>query len=341
MNRKFLNSIFLLFTLICLTACDDDPIEDNDKPSGPEVVDYSQDENWMIRGQNTNYPIDVFYIYPTAYFPRDNETNPPLYCEIDNLSMRICAPAEYVLQARFFEDMANMYVPWYRQADALGVIDVGQEKLDAIVRALPYVDIRAAFDYYIKHFNQGRPFILTGDSQGSIVAKMLLEDYMADHPEVMERMIVSYPLGYSFEKSYFEKNKHLKFAEGETDTGVIACWNCERKVGEEFSKYNYVVYPGALCINPVTWTRDDELVRPRDPRYLGSKRYPLLNCSIQIQYDPKRQCEVLILGIDNDKFDNVRIGDKCLHGMDYSYFIDNIKENAKKRVKAYMEKSKL
>ena len=32
---------------------------------------------------------------------------------------------------------------------------------------IPKADVFAAFDYYIKHYNNGRPFILAGHSQGS------------------------------------------------------------------------------------------------------------------------------------------------------------------------------
>ena len=45
----------------------------------------------------------------------------------------------------------------------------------------PYQDVKDAFYYYLEHYNEGRPFILAGHSQGSA---MLLE--------LMRRESVSY-----------------------------------------------------------------------------------------------------------------------------------------------------
>jgi len=42
----------------------------------------------------------------------------------------------------------------------------------------------ATFNYYIKNFNAGRPFILAGHSQGSNVLINLMTGYLKDHPEV-------------------------------------------------------------------------------------------------------------------------------------------------------------
>ena len=42
------------------------------------------------------------------------------------------------------------------------------------IAGIPTLDGTAAFDYYIKHYNNGRPFILLGHSQGSTVMTNLL-----------------------------------------------------------------------------------------------------------------------------------------------------------------------
>ena len=52
-------------------------------------------------------------------------------------------------------------------------------------------DALAAFDYYIRHYNQGRPFVLVGHSQGSAMTKLILFDYLSARPDVYRRMVAA------------------------------------------------------------------------------------------------------------------------------------------------------
>jgi hypothetical protein len=51
------------------------------------------------------------------------------------------------------------------------------EKFDAVIQALDlaYQDVESAFDYYLTHYNQGRPFIVVGHCQGTTHALRLSE----------------------------------------------------------------------------------------------------------------------------------------------------------------------
>ena len=82
----------------------------------------------------------------------------------------------------------------------------------------------------------------------------LLSEYMKTHPEVYSRMIAAYSIGYSITKDFLAKNPHLKFAEGPADTGVIISYNTEAPTIEGTS---LLVLPGAIAINPITWTREE------------------------------------------------------------------------------------
>jgi hypothetical protein len=88
-------------------------------------------------------------------------------------------------------------------------------------------DVYAALDYYFEHYNQGRPFILAGHSQGSMILKIALQDYFLEHGEYLERMVAAYVLGYSITTDNLKANPSLRFAEGADDTGVIVSWNIE------------------------------------------------------------------------------------------------------------------
>jgi hypothetical protein len=66
----------------------------------------------------------------------------------------------------------------------------------------PAPDVTAAFEYYLRHFNSGRPFILAGHSQGSAVLKYLMSGYMKSYPDVYQRMIAAYVVGQSITPQY-------------------------------------------------------------------------------------------------------------------------------------------
>ena len=116
----------------------------------------------------------------------------------------------------------------------------------------PTQDGIAAFDYFIRHFDHGRPFILAGHSLGSNVLANLLAKYMKARPAVYKRMIAAYVVGYSITPHYLSQNPLLKFGTGANDTGVIVSWNTEAPTVEGT---NPVLLPGGLAINPITWTR--------------------------------------------------------------------------------------
>lgn len=118
----------------------------------------------------------------------------------------------------------------------------------------PTSDAISAFDYFIKHYNNGRPFILAGHSQGSNIMINLMARYMQDNPDVYERMIAAYVPGYSITPQYLEQNKELKFATGADDTRVIVSYNT---VAPTTTMPDPVVLPGAMVINPITWSRDE------------------------------------------------------------------------------------
>ena len=49
---------------------------------------------------------------------------------------------------------------------------------------------------------------------------------------------------------------HLKFATGESDTGVIISWNTEGPRNVEGNASNVVLLPNAISINPLNWKLD-------------------------------------------------------------------------------------
>ena len=308
-------------------------VADNESPASQTYeINYADADNWL-KISDTGKEVDVFYLYPTCWLPTEADG---MLNTIDNKSMREKAPGVYAEQASCFEGVANIYAPYYRQLNAMKSLNCSLAEQEKLVAGVPYHDALAAFEYYLTHYNNGRPFILAGHSQGSNVLKFLLSEYMAAHPEVYSRMVAAYALGYSYSRQYFRANPHLKFAEGETDTQVIISWNCEFMKEGKFAACNLVCHKGALSINPVSWSRNHEKTEAGDSRNLGAldtrERY-----AAQVKYDPARQYEVLVVGKSDQPECDKAIGEFALHSCDFRLYYYNIRENAKKRVRSYFE----
>ena len=185
-------------------------------------IDYSQKENWYRLPEITK-DVDTFYIYATEYIMGSFEEGAPDYATIDNEEMRFGVKYECRDHAEAFGEVTNIFLPYYRQSGLRYAGEVIQETgdFDNALLGIPYEDITAALDYYFENCNGGRPFIIAGHSQGSAMVLLLLRTYFKDHPEYYARMVAAYAIGYSVTDEYLEANPHLKFATGETDTGVI------------------------------------------------------------------------------------------------------------------------
>ncbi|WP_018704688.1 DUF3089 domain-containing protein [Anaeromusa acidaminophila] len=306
--------------------------------NGAQATDYSNPAHWLALPETTDKQVDVFYLYPTAW-QKQTPTEPNV-CELDNPSMVRGSKLAFARQATAFEPAANVYAPFYRQADAAYCLSLPMEEQEKFIGGIPKADAFAAFDYYIKHYNKGRPFILAGHSQGSNLLVFLLSDYMKQHPDVYARMVAAYVIGYSVTDRYLAQNPHLKFAKGPDDTGVIVSYNTEAPVVEG---NNPVVLPGALVINPITWTREETLATAE--QNLGSivlkptgeiAAYNVKNYA-DARIDKKRG--VLICSTaDVEKLSpgNKVFGKGVFHSFDYPFYYNNIQQNATNRVEKYL-----
>ncbi len=307
-----------------------------------QAIDYSKPAYWLSLPNATDKAVDVFYLYPTAWHKMDEEE--PNICKIDNPVMMEQSKIIFSQQATAFESVGNIYAPFYRQADAAYILSLPFAERDKFVAGIPAEDAIAAFDYFINHHNNGRPFILAGHSQGSMILRNLLAEYMAKKPEVYKRMIAAYVIGYSVTAEYLAANPHLKFARGPDDTGVIISYNTQAPV---IMGTNGVVQPGAIAINPITWTREETpasaeqnlgsiLLTPsgevaaRDVRNIADARVSKVKgvviCSTA-------NVEIFAPG-------NALFAKGVFHGMDYPFYYNNIKENAANRARIFLSKNK-
>ena len=134
-------------------------------------------------------PIDCFYVYPTI--SRDPGMN-------SDLTPGIEENAAAAVQFARFGGVCRTFAPVYRQATLASIPAVlaGQNPLP--IFAMAYGDVVAAWRYYLQHHNNGRPFVLIGHSQGTILLTQLLAQEIEGRPEAA-RMVSALLLGFNVE----------------------------------------------------------------------------------------------------------------------------------------------
>ena len=344
-----LGSAAALCVIALLAGCTSQPaaapLASTSETTSAPAPDYAQASNWLSEpsSSDASKPVDVFYLYPTTYMP--SSPSDPLVCSADNPQMRSGAKAALSRTATAFSPLANIYAPYYRQA-TIQIVSMPYAKQAPIVGGEPTTDALSAFDYYIKHLNHGRPFILAGHSQGSQIMINLMADYMKKNPEVYKHMIAAYVPGYSITPQYLQQNSELKFAENADDTQVIVSYNT---VAPTTTMPDTVILPGAMAINPITWTRSETTATASQNLggiSLDKNGYAVLDA----QGRPKKVLGVADARIDTatgklicSTVDTATLdpGNKVtaagiFHNYDYPFYYFDIRANAANRIKRYL-----
>lgn len=299
--------------------------------------DYSDTNNWFAIPEIT-HEIDTIYIYPTCYI--DESEGAAEICDIDNEQMRETVAIMYESQATVYVDSTNVFVPYYRQSNITVLSNFSNPAdVEKFQKQEQRTDLYAALDYYFENYNDGRSYILAGHSQGSMMMRIILGEYMQAHPEYYERMVAAYQIGYSVTQDWLDEHPYAKFAEGANDTGVIISWNTEGPGNKGHN--NSVVLPGAISINPLNWKRDDTYAGVEEN--LGSLvlneetgKYELGDGIGDAQIDMDRGVVVCTTNDDYIEYEEI-FGPQSLHTNDYTLYYVNLKKNVADRVENYLK----
>ncbi|HJJ31000.1 MAG TPA: DUF3089 domain-containing protein [Methanocorpusculum sp.] len=303
-------------------------------------IDYSNIDNWMYYPKTHEHAVDTFFLYPTA--TPDNKTC--FYSPIDDAGMRTTAHKQYVDDGSEFESCTDVYAPYYRQVSPQALAGCTADEFNYYVGTIPKQDAFDALDYYFEHANPGaeRPFILAAYSQGSFTTRYILSEYMKQHPEYYKNMVAAYVVGCPVTDEYLAANPHLKFANGETDTGVVISWTVEE--------------PGATVTDNFVWAENMNVINPlnwkKDTTYAGVSEnhgamitnedgtQTLGKGTADAQLDLNRK--VVICTTEKSLFDGMEmmdyiLGEKSLHLKEYSLYYMNVRENAEKRIAEFLK----
>lgn len=271
---------------------------------------------------------DVFFLHPTTYFWRLGRWNAPLRLRrLRHYTRRTTIRN----QASIFAGVGRLYAPAYRQATLYTFFDRTNPN-SAPALDLAYADVKAAFQYYLAHYNRGRPFILAGHSQGTTHAARLLHEFVDNNPLLSKQLVAAYLIGQEVRLGEYS---HLPALRDSLETGGVIAWNTARRGTA------YPPYSGLLATNPLTWTLDSA----NAPAALNRGGVPLSFARL----DPHvtgAQVHRGLLWVDDPHLagyprlhiPGLRQLNASYHVADYNLFYLNVRENARARVRAWVQK---
>lgn len=276
----------------------------------PEEPDYADTTQWYVADRDA--AVDVFYIVSTECDDYTLVGKPMHYADTRNDSIRALLYGEMEGVDRLLAGELNYYSPYYRQ------VTMETYTSDSLVEArmpLAYGDVRRAFDYYMEHYNNGRPFILAGFSQGAMAVVDLLNE-MAD--STYSRLVAAYVIGYKVT----DTNAHIRPAKDSADLGVTICYNSVR----DNSCAVPILSDGNLvAINPVSWSTDATPATLIDPRYGDTLTVTLDTASLLLHIDGYMRNDYMLplIGCEGN-----------YHCLEISLFSDVLRRNIALRAKS-------
>lgn len=232
----------LMAGLLALTACSTRQMADGYIPAEPNYGEASQ---WYITDRQGE--ADIFYVISTEtgdYPSADGSLCHYADTYADSLRLPMLSEMEGV--DTLLSGRLNFYAPYYRQCSLQSFMS------DSLARQrLPLAlgDVRRAFAHYLKHQNQGRPFVLAGFSQGALIALELMREMDdADY----SRMVAAYIIGTNISQEMLDSVPRIRPAQRADDTGVVISYNSVRDA-------SCALWPrSAFAINPVNWRTDSQ-----------------------------------------------------------------------------------
>jgi len=304
--------------------------------AGLDAADYSRMENWVICEKDQAGTWDIFYIYPTL---TASEKTPLMDWSKPAVAKKTRGFAEAQTKGIFQSD-ARIFAPFVRQLEY-------NRCLDALKAGVPpeetemkqgIQDTAEAFDWYLRHCNGGRPFILLGHSQGALDLYCLLKDRRDISPE--KGFAAAYLIGLpKITQDLFAKDfagRPITPAKRDDDIGVVIVWNT-RAPGAEDPLFTG---PGTLCINPLNWRTDADPAGPEENRgavfydYRTGKTERVVHfCGAQA--DPAEGALIVNLPVRSKYDANGFMGAGVFHMNDIWFFAENLRFNANVRIQAW------
>jgi len=312
-----------------------------------EPPDYELLKSWAVHPElNSNIfseffqeekklPVDVFFIYPTMHSDKnDTSWNADIY---DEKSRNYILGSTVKYQSSAWYSTGNLYVPFYRQAHLRVFresfwLNGGEQAYE-----MAYQDVKEAFKTFLTKYNNNRPIIIAGHSQGAGHAKRILQDFFDNKP-LQRKLVAAYLIGTKITDEDFSS---IKLMTNKNETGGFVTWNTYRLMSKrKTEKAILTVTPewieGALCSNPVTWnlSKISDYDEHKGFLYLNNKIYPK---TVKIEdIDSKIYIKLPKMGILKKLFVS---SVKDYHKADINLFWEDIRINSINRATNYLNEN--
>ena len=334
--KKKINSLVLFISIVVLQSCSKRYLSSVYQPVSTSI-DYTDLDNWAVHPQNTPsqldfvktednpYDVDIFYIHPTITPSRKNPAWNGVISDTNYREATLNTAIKYQCSAWY--GLGRTFAPFYRDAH----IRSFQEQFKPVggddAQRSAYEDIKAAFNHYLTHENNGRPIVLVSHSQGTLHAAQLLKDFFEGQP-LQKQLVAAYLVGIAIKEKDF---KSIPFLTKPEETGGFVTWNTYKKnhLPDDYEQW----YKGSLTTNPITW--DEQKITTYDQHkgltFYDGKLYPnsvkieLIDGMIWTRTPkvPKRFWLSFI---------------KDYHFADITIFWKDIRENTRMRIEAFLAK---
>lgn len=307
--------------------------------SVPAAPDYSQDRYWAalpwtpdaadltpngLRDEQAEARIDVFFIHPTTYTGKRGDTgwNGP----VDEAGLNTRTNDGTIqYQASLFNGVGRVFAPYYRQAH----LNAYYNRDTASARQafeLAYRDVRAAFEYYLRHHNQGRPIIIASHSQGTTHSQRLMREFFDGKP-LQRQLVAAYLVGIAVPKGQYAS---LQPCRDSTDTGCLMSWRTWRR--------GYLPpdppLPPLVVTNPLSWTTSPDPA-PASLN-LGGVITPFATLRPGIA---EAQIEGAVIWTRKPRFPgSILYTSKNFHPGDFNLYYLNVRENARLRSQMFLSR---
>lgn len=321
MNKLIKIMLLLVLAAFCSLASAQEP-------------DYADTGSWAYWRVGKSKPADLFIVCPTVDLGTDGHTNMSLIDE--NIKGNFTGALN--MQRGIYEKNCRMYAPYYRQAT---LADYTLPRQDAAAYFdLAYSDVRAAFLYYMHHENNGRPFVLSGFSQGAEMCLRLLKEF-GNTDFVKNNMVACYAIGWRFTPQEAKQYPYIRPAQSADDLGTVIMFNSEAP--EVTSSLMVPHGEKSFCINPLNWRTDGTMADKAlnsgacFTDYSGSikREMPqLTGCCIDTERGVLK-----VTDIDKKQYPPVLsiFTDGIYHLYDYQFFYRNLQQNVGLRINTFVE----
>ncbi len=304
-------------------------------------TDYSNLDNWAahpwkkdnsdsisnsLKKEQKDSMADVFFIHPTTYTEKKfvdwnaSLNDEALNGKTDNSTI--------LYQASVFNGSCRVFSPRYRQAHIKAFYidnELSKKYFDTA-----YEDVKNAFEFYLKNYNNGKPIIIASHSQGTVHAGRLLKEFFEDK-KLQSQLVCAYIIGMPIPENYFTS---IPPCTDSTQTGCFVGWRTFRKNYEppfvKKEKFHSIV------INPLSWKMSNEYYSKKNNKGGILFKFNKIIKGVvdaEIHNNVLWTCKPNIIG-------KVFIRQKNYHIGDVNLFYMNIRQNIKCRINHFNIKNK-